>query len=125
MSGSVVSAQYGSEHRGTDLFDLKGEVQALLSKFCLDKHRFISYDSASALIESALAVEINGSYAGFLGKVGKSIAQSFDIDDAIFVCELKVAELERVGLPRKSSSRFRGFRVCVVTCFCCQCRHPT
>jgi len=113
MSGSVVSAQYGSEHRSTDLFDLKGEVQALLSKFCLDKYRFISYDSASALIESALAVEINGSYAGFLGKVGKSIAQSFDIDDAIFVCELKVAELERGWVTEKKLKplpRFPGVR---------------
>lgn len=101
MSGSVVSAQYGSEHRDVDLFDLKGEVQALLSKFCLDKYRFISYDSASALIESALAVEINGTYAGFLGKVGKSIAQGFDIDDAVFVCELKITEFERGWVTEK------------------------
>lgn len=94
LSGNVISAQYGSEHRAADLFDLKGEVQALLSKFCLDKYRFIYYDSASALIESALAVEINGTYAGFLGQVGKSIAQGFDIDGALFVCELRVADLQ-------------------------------
>jgi phenylalanyl-tRNA synthetase beta chain len=108
LSGNVISAQYGSEHRATDLFDLKGEVQALLSKFCLDKYRFIYYDSASALIESALAVEINGTYAGFLGEVGKSIAQGFDIDGALFVCELRIADLQRgwttekklVPLPR-------------------------
>ncbi|HTY36871.1 MAG TPA: phenylalanine--tRNA ligase subunit beta [Bacteroidota bacterium] len=95
LSGNIVPQQYGSELRKVDLFDLKGEVEALLSKFCLDKYRFISYSSASALIESALAVEINGTYAGFLGKVGKSIAQSFDIDDAIFVCELKTSEIEK------------------------------
>jgi len=93
MSGSVVPQQYGSEHRGVDFFDLKGEVQALLSKFCLDKYRFISYDTAGALIESALAVEINGTYAGLLGKVGKSISERFDIDDAIFVCEMRVSAL--------------------------------
>ena len=95
LSGNVVAAQYGSEHRCVDVFDLKGEVQGLMSKFGLDKYRFISYDSASALIESALAVEINGTYAGFLGKVSKSIAQGFDIYDATFVCELKIAELEK------------------------------
>ncbi len=124
ISGNVVAEQYGSEHRDTDLFDLKGEVQSLLSKFCLDKYRFISYDSASALIESALAVEINGTYAGFLGKVGKSIAQGFDIDDAIFVCELKIAELERGWVTEKKLKplpRFPGvhrdlaFVVSVVT----------
>ncbi len=101
LSGNAVSAQYGSECRASDLFDLKGEIQALLSKFCLDKYGFISYDSASALIESALAVEINGTYAGFLGKVGKSIAQSFDIDDAVFVCELKINELVKGWVTEK------------------------
>ncbi len=124
LSGSVVAAQYGSEHRNVDVFDLKGEVQALLTKFCLDKYRFISYDSASALIESALAVEINGTYAGFLGKVSKSIAQGFDIDDAAFVCELKVAEVEKnwgtekkvQPLPRfPSVHRDLGFVVSVGT----------
>jgi phenylalanyl-tRNA synthetase beta chain len=95
LSGNIAAAQYGSDHRNVDVFDLKGEVQALMTKFCLDKYRFISYDSASALIESALAVEINGTYAGFLGEVSKSIAQGFDIDDATFVCELRVAELEK------------------------------
>ncbi|MCX6135225.1 MAG: phenylalanine--tRNA ligase subunit beta [Ignavibacteriales bacterium] len=101
LCGHSGPAQYGTEHRSTDLFDLKGEVQALLSKFCLDKYRFISYDSASALIESALAVEINSTYAGFLGKVGKSIVQGFDIDDSVFVCELSVTELQKGWVTEK------------------------
>jgi phenylalanyl-tRNA synthetase beta chain len=96
-----VPQQYGSEHRGLDFYDLKGEVQALLSKFCLDKYRFISYDTASALIEGALAVEINGSYAGLLGKIGKSIAERFDIDDAVFVCELRACALEASWMSEK------------------------
>lgn len=101
LSGNVAPMQYGSEHRGVDLYDLKGEVQALLTKFALDKYRFISYDSASALIESALAVEINGTYAGFLGKIGKSITERFDIADAVFVAELKVETLRTNWLSEK------------------------
>jgi phenylalanyl-tRNA synthetase beta chain len=101
LSGSVAPQQFGSEHRGVDFYDLKGEVQALLAKFCLDKYRFISYDTVSALIEGALAVEINGSYAGLLGKIGKSIAERFDIDDAVFVCELSVQPLEQNWLSEK------------------------
>ena len=101
LSGSVLPQQYGSEHRGVDFYDLKGEVQALLAKFCLDKYTFISYDTVSALIESALAVEINGTYAGLLGKIGKSIAERFDIDDAVFVCELRARALEQNWLSEK------------------------
>ena len=111
LSGHVAPAQFGSDHRKIDLFDLKGEVQALLSKFCLDKYRFISYDSASALIESALAIEINGTYAGFLGKVGKSIAQGFDIGDAVFVCELKAAQLLRGWVTEKTHKPLPRFPV--------------
>jgi phenylalanyl-tRNA synthetase beta chain len=112
-TGSFLPPQYGTEHRHVDLLDIRGEVEALLSKFCLDKYRFISYDSASALIESALAVEINGSYAGFLGKVGKSTAQRFDIDDAVFVCELKLSVLEKGWITEKKLTplpRFPGVR---------------
>lgn len=101
MTGNFLPQQYGTEHRRVDLLDLRGEAEAILSKFCLDKYRFISYDSASALIESALAVEINGSYAGFLGKVEKSTAQRFDIEDAVFVCELKLDVLERGWISEK------------------------
>jgi phenylalanyl-tRNA synthetase beta chain len=112
-TGSFLPPQYGTEHRHVDLLDIRGEVEALLSKFCLDKYSFISYDSASALIESALAVEINGSYAGFLGKVGKSTAQRFDIDDEVFVCELKLNVLEKGWITEKKLTplpRFPGVR---------------
>jgi phenylalanyl-tRNA synthetase beta chain len=101
LSGRVVPQQYGTENRGVDFYDLKGEAQALLTKFCLDKYRFISYDTASALIEGALAVEINGSYAGLLGKIGKSIAERFDIDEPIFVCELKLSAFEGSTVSEK------------------------
>lgn len=100
-TGNFLPPQFGTEHRKVDLLDIRGEVEAFLGKFCLDKYRFISYDSASALIESALAVEINGSYAGFLGKVSKSIAQRFDIDDEVFVCELKLHVLEKGWVAEK------------------------
>lgn len=100
-TGFLQPAQYGADHRPFDFMDLKGEVEGLLSKFCLDNYRFNSYDSVSALIESALAVEINGSYAGFLGKVKKSIAQRFDIDDQVFVCEVKLAALRAGWITEK------------------------
>jgi phenylalanyl-tRNA synthetase beta chain len=113
LSGRSQPLHYGSADRKVDFLDIKGEVEALLSKFCLDKYRFISYDNGSALIESALAVEINGSYAGFLGKISKSIAERFDIDGEVYVCELRAAvvhqhwvtEKKLVALPRFPSVR--------------------
>jgi phenylalanyl-tRNA synthetase beta chain len=101
LTGSISPTHFSSSSRDVDFFDLKGEAEAFLAKFCLDKYRFISYDNASALIESALAVEINGSYAGFLGKINKSLAEKFDIDDSIYVVELKTAAIQSTWSAEK------------------------
>jgi len=101
ISGRVHAMHYALVERQVDFLDLKGEVEALLSKFCLDKYRFISYDSGSALIDSGLAVEINGSYAGFLGKISKSIAERFDIEDDVLVSEFKTAVILKESITEK------------------------
>ncbi|MBI3788558.1 MAG: phenylalanine--tRNA ligase subunit beta, partial [Ignavibacteriales bacterium] len=94
LTGHPSSSQFGAEEREVEFFDLKGEVEALLNKFSLDKYSFISYDSDNALIEGGLQVEINGTYAGFFGKIAKSVAKRFDIDEAVFVAELKTSVIE-------------------------------
>ena len=113
LVGRVEAVHYALGDRKVDFLDLKGEVETLLRKFCLDKYRFISYDSGSALIDGGLAVEINGSYAGFLGKISKSVAERFEIEDDVYVCELKsavvlgklIAEKKFQTLPRFPSVR--------------------
>ncbi len=88
MSGKPVTAGTGVQPRETDILDLKGEVDAFLSKVCLDKYRFISYDTRSALTDSTISIEINGVQAGVLGRVKGDLTRKFDIDDPVFVCEL-------------------------------------
>lgn len=88
LTGDSHSPRYGVPERSVDFFDLKGEVENLLSKFSLDKHRFISYDSRSPLTEYQLRLEINGTYGGFLGKISKQILSRFEIEQDVFVCEL-------------------------------------
>lgn len=104
LTGSAFPIVYGAEPRKIDLFDLKGEVEALLTKFVLDKYCFISYDSRSPLIETGVAVEINGTYAGFLGKIKRSVLEKFEIEDDVFVCELIVAALQK---NYQSQKKFR------------------
>lgn len=89
LSGYMTPVSYGSSARNVDLLDLKGEVAALLTKFCLDNHRFIYYDYQESLSEPCIGIEINGAYAGFFGRVRKQIADKLGIDEAVFVCEMK------------------------------------
>lgn len=88
LSGKHTQISYGSVSREVDVLDLKGEVTALLSKFCLDNYRFIYYDNHETLCEPCVGIEIHGAYAGFFGRVRIQIAGKLGIDDAVFVCEL-------------------------------------
>ena len=90
LAGHHAPVSYGSDSRDVDVLDLKGEVTALLSKFCLDNYRFIYYDNQESLCEPCIGIEINGTYAGYFGRVRRQIADKLDIDEAVFVCELKV-----------------------------------
>jgi phenylalanyl-tRNA synthetase beta chain len=94
LSGSPVPAGYGNVPRDVDVLDLKGEVTALLSKFCLDNYRFIYYDNEESLCEPSISIEINGTYAGFFGRVRKQIAEKLGIDEVVFVCELKTRAVQ-------------------------------
>ena len=94
MSGDYLPIGYGVAQRKCDFPDLKGEAEALLSKFCLDKYGLIYYDTHNTLTEHAINVEINGTYAGFLGTIKKEVLERFDIEDRVYVCELSVAAIQ-------------------------------
>ena len=89
LTGSYAPMGVGVVARPVDLLDLKGELVPLLTKFNLDKYRLIQYDTPGALTEPTVGVEINGTYAGFFGKIRSEIAAAFDVQDDVFVCELK------------------------------------
>ncbi len=93
ISGNQVPVSYGNVSRVVDVLDMKGEVSILLSKFCLDNYRFIYYDTHEVLSEPCVGIEINGTYAGFFGKIRKQIAEKLDIDEAVFVCEINIRAL--------------------------------
>jgi phenylalanyl-tRNA synthetase beta chain len=90
LSGKHTQVSYGSVTREVDVLDLKGELTALLSKFCLDNYRFIYYDYHETLCEPCIGIEINGAYAGFFGRVRTQIANKLGIEDAVFVGEIAV-----------------------------------
>jgi phenylalanyl-tRNA synthetase beta chain len=102
MTGKPITVGTGVQPHETDVLDLKGEVEAFLAKVCLDKYRFIYYDSHNALTDSTISVEINGIEAGFLGRVKEDLANRFDIEDPVFVCELKLQRIaEGMQVERK------------------------
>lgn len=111
LSGEQAPQSYGVSPRQYDFLDLKGEVQAFASKFSLDKGSFIYYDTSKALSEQNIAVEINGTYVGFLGRIRRTIAEKFEIEGDVFVSELKVPVVEQHWVREKKYSLLPRFPV--------------
>jgi phenylalanyl-tRNA synthetase beta chain len=106
ITGSSGPVHWSRRSREVDLFDLKGDIEFLLAKFALDKSRFISYSTSKGLTDNTLAIEIQGSYAGYLGTLTKEALKDFGLERPVFVAEIGVEDLRRdaprvfVSLPR-------------------------
>jgi phenylalanyl-tRNA synthetase beta chain len=101
--GRAEPLSWSSRERLVDMFDLKGELQAFMEKIFLDKIKFICYRTTNTLTDDSIGIEINNTYAGYIGKVKGEILERFDIEQDVFVCELSV-EVLSVGVD--SERRF-------------------
>jgi len=93
LSGRKNQVGWYADDRPVDIYDIKGVVEGLLNKILLDKFQFICYDSHSALTEETIAVEKNGTYIGFLGKVKRDLLKKFSLESDVYVSELSIEEL--------------------------------
>ncbi len=80
--------------RAVDLFDMKGELELLLEEMGLDKGQFISYSTSNGLTDNTLAIDIHGSYAGYLGRIKDDVLKPFGIEQEVFAAELSLQLLE-------------------------------
>jgi phenylalanyl-tRNA synthetase beta chain len=93
LAGEAQPVQWSMTPRKVDLYDIKGAVSALVEKISLDKCDFIYYRTSDGLTDSALAIEINGGYAGYLGRVKPSLLTDLGIAGEVFIAELRLASL--------------------------------
>ncbi|MEX2117757.1 MAG: phenylalanine--tRNA ligase subunit beta [Bacteroidota bacterium] len=90
LTGDHFNRHHSEKQRKYDILDLKGEVEGLLAKFFLDKCRLIPYDNGKPLSVDNISIEIQGTYAGFLGRLRKEIGAKFGIEEEVLVAELSV-----------------------------------
>ena len=106
LTGGSTPVHWSGGRRDVDLYDLKGDIEFLATKFALDKSRFISYSTSNGLTDNTLAIEIQGSYAGYLGSVTGEALREFGLERPVFVAEIELERLHRdvrrvfVPLPR-------------------------
>ena len=98
LSGNRFPRHWSTTPEPSDLFDLKGDVGDLLDKFALDKRRLICYSTSNRLAENTIAIDINGSYAGWLGTVAGDVLKALGVEREVFVAEFS---LESLGSGRR------------------------
>lgn len=95
LSGFHDPLTYGVVQRKVDLYDIKGEVEAVLRKFNLDNYRFIYYDTHSPLLDMCIGIEVGGKSAGFFGKVKVEIATALELEEPVVACEVAMDVLRQ------------------------------
>jgi phenylalanyl-tRNA synthetase beta chain len=103
MHGSKVSASWEGSSLTIDFYDIKGLVQALLSKIFLDKYEFILYDkNVYFSTDQVIGIEANGVIIGHFGRVRREVCKCYDIESPVFAFELSVAKLRTmINLERR------------------------
>ncbi len=100
LAGNAVARQWGLAARNVDFFDIRGEVEDLLTKIVLDKKRLIPYSTSNGLTKHTLAVEIHGTYAGYLGQVKEDILAKAGVEGNVYVAEFSLISLAEVPLRK-------------------------
>ena len=108
ISGFANELAWHEKQREFDIFDLKGTVQSLLGSIGLDNIHLIYYDASSSLTEQTIGIEINGTYAGFLGRCPEKIRRKYKIEREVFIAELDI-DLLAVHQGKKKFSEFSKF----------------
>ncbi|KTF18510.1 phenylalanine--tRNA ligase subunit beta [Pseudoalteromonas sp. H105] len=104
--GGVITGLSHGEHwveekRTVDFYDLKGDVEALLS-LTNDVNRFeIKAEQSDGLHPGQSAtIYVDGKKVGFFGAVHPQVQKSLDINNATYVFEIEMSALENRNLPQ-------------------------
>jgi phenylalanyl-tRNA synthetase beta chain len=103
--GSAVAMQWGQVSRAVDFYDVKGDVEALLSSSgLLGQVSFAAAQHPSLHPGQTASIHLNGQVIGLIGTLHPSLAKQMDIDQPAVLFSLDLAHL--TAMPAKST--FQG-----------------
>jgi phenylalanyl-tRNA synthetase beta chain len=96
--GPVADEQWGQATRGVDFFDLKGEVERMLS----GRHglRFVAASHPALHPGRSARVEQNAMPIGWIGELHPRLQQRYELPHAPIVFELEAAALQPRSIPQ-------------------------
>ncbi len=100
LTGEWQGDSWYGDARAADFFDLKGEVEAWLSRMGAQA-RFIAEDGLPGLQAGQSAkILVGRSEVGRIGRVDAAIADRFDLDAPVYVAEVDLGKLPQAKMPK-------------------------
>ena len=111
-TGPVLPEQWGAKSESVDFFDIKGDVEAVLSLACdLSEVRFVA--AAHPALQPGQAAEIRrgDDVIGVVGKLHPGIAKDYDLKSGVFLFELDADKALASAAPAATPiSKFPAIR---------------
>ena len=94
--GPADAAQWGSQERAVDFFDVKGDVQALLSPRAVS---FVAGEHPALHPGRSARIEIDGVAVGHIGELHPRWRQAYELHSAPVLFEIELAALLHTTMP--------------------------
>ena len=112
MTGARTAEHFDAQPQALDVYDLKGEIEALLSRNQLPELECLT-ESAPAWLHPGQGayLQVAGEICGWMGQLHPALLASMDVQGPLMVAELQLAKLGLRRLPKHSSaSKFPSVR---------------
>ncbi|TWI45756.1 phenylalanyl-tRNA synthetase beta subunit [Pseudomonas duriflava] len=98
ISGPRFPESWSSSRETVDFFDIKGDVEALLSDG--ETFKFIAAEHPALHPGQTARIERDGNVIGYVGALHPELLKALDLDQPVYVFELLLSEAEQRKLPR-------------------------
>lgn len=99
VSGPAMPEQWGQTGRDVDFFDLKGDLQALLSLCNARQAAFRPTERPGLHPGQTAAIDLDGHCIGFLGLIHPALVRELELSAAVYVFQLQQAAVTRGIVP--------------------------
>jgi phenylalanyl-tRNA synthetase beta chain len=110
ICGDIHQEQWAEQSRKVDYFDLKADIEALLS-YSVCKTTFEAAEHPALHPGQSASIKQNGESVGWIGALNPQVQKALDIDQRVYVFELKQSAIAENNIPAFSAlSRYPEVR---------------
>ncbi|HEX4596726.1 MAG TPA: phenylalanine--tRNA ligase subunit beta, partial [Burkholderiaceae bacterium] len=95
--GDVDDEQWGVAPRKADFFDIKGDLERLISPLCA---RYVAATHPALHPGRCARIEIAGQVAGWIGQLHPRLARKYELTGDAMLFEVQIDRVQEVPLPR-------------------------